>query len=55
MRQADAADVLYAAILGKEELATSTVILRRMEDGHQERVPTKDVRRLIAKTLRQAR
>ncbi len=55
MRQADAAGVLYAAILGKEELATGTVILRRMEDGHQERVATKDVRRLIAKSLRQAR
>ena len=39
MRQADAAGVLYAAILGKEELATGTVILRRMEDGQQERVP----------------
>ncbi len=55
MRQADAAGVLYAAILGKEELATGTVMLRRMEDGHQERVATKDVRRLIAKGLRQAR
>ena len=55
MRQADAAGVLYAAILGQEELATGTVVLRRMEDGHQERVPAKDVRRLIAKGLRQAR
>ena len=55
MRQADAAGVLYTAILGKEELATGTVNLRRMEDGHQERVPKKDVRRLIAKGLRQAR
>jgi histidyl-tRNA synthetase len=54
MRQADAAGVLYAAILGQEELATGTVVLRRMEDGHQERVPAKDVRRLIAKGLRQA-
>jgi histidyl-tRNA synthetase len=55
MRQADAAEVLYTAILGKEELATDTVNLRRMEDGHQERVPRKDIRRLIAKGLRQAR
>jgi len=55
MRQANAAGVLYAAILGQEELATDTVILRRMEDGHQEPVATKDVRRLIAKGLRQAR
>jgi len=55
MRQANAAGVLYAAILGKEELATGTVILRRMEDGQQERVATKDVRRLIAKGLRQTR
>ena len=55
MRQADAAGVLYAAILGKEELATGTVVLRRMEDGHQERVTSKDARRLIAKSLRQAR
>ncbi|KPK47064.1 MAG: histidyl-tRNA synthetase [Dehalococcoidia bacterium SM23_28_2] len=55
MRQANAVDALYAAILGEEELATDTVILRRMEDGQQERVATKDVRRLIAKGLRQAR
>jgi histidyl-tRNA synthetase len=55
MRQADAAGVLYTVILGKEELATDTVILRRMEDGQQERVATKDVRRLIAKGLRQTR
>ncbi len=55
MRQANAAGVLYAAILGEEELATATVILRRMEDGHQERVATKDARRLIAKGLRQSR
>ena len=55
MRQANTAGVLYTAILGEEELATSTVILRRMEDGHQERVSAKDVRRLIAKALRQAR
>jgi len=46
--------VLYAAILGEQELATGTVTLRRMEDGHQERVATKDARRLIAKGLRQA-
>jgi histidyl-tRNA synthetase len=55
MRQADAAGALYTAILGEEELATGTVTLRRMEDGHQEPVATKDVRRLIAKALRQAR
>jgi len=55
MRQANAAGVLYTAILGEEELATGTVILRRMEDGHQERVATKAVRRSIAKGLRQAR
>jgi histidyl-tRNA synthetase len=55
MRQADAAGVLYTAILGKEELATGTVVLRRMEDGQQERVASKDARRLIAKSLRQAR
>jgi histidyl-tRNA synthetase len=55
MRQADATGVLYAAILGEEELATGTVALRRMEDGQQERVARKDARRLIAKGLRQAR
>jgi len=55
MRQADAAGVLYAAILGEEELATDTVVLRRMEDGQQERVARKDARRLIAKGLRQAK
>jgi histidyl-tRNA synthetase len=52
MRQADAAGVLYTAILGEEELATDTVTLHRMEDGHEERVATKDARRLIAKVLR---
>jgi histidyl-tRNA synthetase len=55
MRQANAVGALYAAILGKEELATGTVILRRMEDGQQERVAEKDARRLIAKSLRRAR
>jgi histidyl-tRNA synthetase len=55
MRQADATGVLYAAILGEEELATGTVVLRRMEDGQQERAARKDARRLIAKGLRQAR
>ncbi|MGQ9573104.1 MAG: histidine--tRNA ligase [Dehalococcoidia bacterium] len=54
MRQADAAAARYAAILGKEELATGTVMLRRMEDGQQERVAIRDARRLIAKGLRQA-
>jgi hypothetical protein len=31
------------------------VVLRRMEDGQQERVALQDTRRLIAKGLRQAR
>ena len=38
MRQADAAGAAYAAIIGPEELASETVVLRRMADGHQERV-----------------
>lgn len=54
MRQADAAGVAYTAILGREELATDTVVLRRMADGHQERLPARSARQTIAKGLRQA-
>src|SRR3990172_8531484 len=38
MRQADALDARYVAILGAEELVTGTVLLRRMADGGQQRV-----------------
>jgi len=38
MRQADAAGAAYAAIIGREELESETVVLRRMADGQQERV-----------------
>ena len=54
MRQADATGAAYAAILGQEELATDTVVLRRMTDGHQERLPMRNARQVIKKALRQA-
>jgi len=38
MRQANTAGAEYAAIIGQEELASETVMLRRMADGQQERV-----------------
>jgi histidyl-tRNA synthetase len=38
MRQADTAGAAYAAIIGREELDSETVVLRRMADGQQERV-----------------
>jgi len=43
MRQADALDARYVAILGAEELATGTVLLRRMADGGQQRVLLRDL------------
>jgi len=54
MRQADAVGVLYVAILGEEELATGTVLLRRMADGQQERLAMRDAREAIARRIRQA-
>ncbi len=48
MRQADAAGAGYAAIIGGEELASETVVLRRMADGQQERVATGQIAEWLA-------
>ena len=48
MRQADATGAEYAAIIGREELASQTVVLRRMTDGQQERVALGQVARVLA-------
>jgi len=48
MRQADAAHAVYAAIIGQEELASETVVLRRMADGQQERVAVGQVAQWLA-------
>jgi len=48
MRQADATGAEYAAIIGREELASQTVVLRRMADGQQERVALGQVARVLA-------
>jgi histidyl-tRNA synthetase len=48
MRQADAARAVYAAIIGQEELASETVVLRRMADGQQERVAIGQVAQWLA-------
>jgi histidyl-tRNA synthetase len=43
LRMADRAGARFALILGEQEVAEGTVTVRRMEDGHQERVPATDV------------
>jgi histidyl-tRNA synthetase len=48
MRQADAAGAAYAAIIGREELASETVTLRRMADGREERVAVGQVASWLA-------
>jgi len=48
MRQAGAARAVYAAIIGQEELASQTVVLRRMADGQQERVAVGQVAQWLA-------
>jgi len=48
MRQADALGAAYAAIIGREELASETVVLRRMADGQQERLALGQVAEVLA-------
>ena len=48
MRQADAANAAYVAIIGRKELETDTVVLRRMADGQQERVALDDAASWLA-------
>jgi histidyl-tRNA synthetase len=48
MRQADAIGAAYAAIIGREELASETVVLRRMADGQQERVALGQIAQVLA-------
>jgi histidyl-tRNA synthetase len=43
LRMADRAGARYALILGDKEAESGTVTVRRMEDGHQETVPSTDV------------
>jgi len=43
LRMANRAGARFALILGELEVAEGTVTVRRMEDGHQERVPATDV------------
>jgi histidyl-tRNA synthetase len=52
MRQADALGVRYAAIIGQEELATNTILLRRMSDSQQQRIPKEDLAEALAKDLK---
>ena len=51
MRQANAIGAIYVAIIGQEELAGETVVLRRMADGQQERVALGQVARTLAQRL----
>jgi histidyl-tRNA synthetase len=48
MRQANAVGAAYAAIIGREELASETVALRRMADGQQERVALGQIAEVLA-------
>ncbi len=43
LRMANRSGARFALILGDEEVAEGTVTVRRMDDGHQERVPATDV------------
>jgi histidyl-tRNA synthetase len=43
LKMADRAGARYAAILGEQELSEGLVTLRRMDDGHQERVKLSEV------------
>lgn len=43
LKMADRAGARYAAILGEQELAEGMITVRRMEDGHQERVKLSEV------------
>ncbi len=48
MRQADALGALYTAIIGREELNSDTVMLKRMNDGTEERIASNDVASFLA-------
>jgi histidyl-tRNA synthetase len=48
MRQANTTGAEYAAIIGREELASDTVTLRRMADGQEERVALGQIAQLLA-------
>ncbi|MDP9342188.1 MAG: histidine--tRNA ligase [Actinomycetota bacterium] len=43
LRMADRSGARFALIVGDQEVAEGTVTVRRMEDGHQEKVPATDV------------
>jgi histidyl-tRNA synthetase len=51
MKMADRAGARFALILGDREAADGTVTVRRLEDGHQETVPTTDVVPWIAQQV----
>jgi len=48
MRKADAAGAAYVAIIGRKELETDSVVLRRMADGQQEQVAFDQVVSILA-------
>ncbi|MFZ7133966.1 MAG: His/Gly/Thr/Pro-type tRNA ligase C-terminal domain-containing protein [Eubacteriales bacterium] len=43
MRQANNLDMRFAIILGDEEVASQTVVLKDMKDNGQETLPTTDL------------
>jgi histidyl-tRNA synthetase len=49
LKMADRVGARYAAILGEQELAEGMITLRRMEDGHQERVKLSEVGSWLSK------
>jgi histidyl-tRNA synthetase len=49
MREANRAGVAYTIIIGDDELAERTVMIRSMASGQQESVPMVDVAEWIAK------
>jgi histidyl-tRNA synthetase len=49
LKMADRAEARFAAILGEQELAEGMITLRRMADGHQERVKLSEVGSWLAR------
>ncbi len=50
LKMADRAGAAYAAIVGEQEVAASTVTLRRLSDGEQAKVPIDDVVNWLSRT-----
>jgi len=55
LKQANRLGVPYTVILGEEELASGTAVLRHMETSSQEQIPLLDIDKIILNNLRSAK